>query len=194
MYKILRHEGFYNAELCFFIEDAHVLFEVLGDFLAIHVGCACVIYLAGGTAGFTGSFLGVPFLGVALLGVVSLLLTVEALIVLHQVGFLGICEVTGASSIDIHGISSLGGGAALSIGRLSYPEGFVKPLASLILLLVELLCHLPFDMLFMSCHGQTTVSEQVNQSIDHSRIQRSRDDLKDASKHLSWLEDDRSFC
>jgi hypothetical protein len=47
---------------------------------------------------------------------VSLLLTVETLIVLHQVGFLGVCEVAGVSGVDIHGVSSLGGGAALSIG------------------------------------------------------------------------------
>ena len=119
MYKILRNEGFYNAELCFFIEDAHVFFEVFGDFLAIHVGRACVIYLTGGTAGFIGSFLGVPFLGVALLGAVSLLLTVETLIVLHQLGFLGLCEVTSANSVDVHSVSSLRGGAVLSIGRPS---------------------------------------------------------------------------
>ena len=94
--------------------------------------------------------LGVPFLGVAFLGVVSLLLTVETLIVLHQFRFLGFCKVASAGCINIHGISSLGSGVVLSIGCLFYSKSLVKPLASLVFLLAKLLRHLPFDVLFMS--------------------------------------------
>ena len=112
--------------------------------------------LTGGRVGGggTGSICGrcssrlVALLLEACFGLVTRLLTVEALVLFHEFGFLCFCEVIGADGVKVHRVSPLRGGEAFSIASsASFDfEGGIKALTQLVPLAI-LLLHFPFDVL-----------------------------------------------
>ena len=153
MRKILWHKRFDNAQLGIFVKRAHVVLQETGDIVWGHVrGFLGRNALSGpGVLAAPGT---VCLFLATIAGLVSFDFAVEALPFFHKFRFLGFGVLLASSQnvgVDVHGVSSLRGGASSIVVSSStvifgwgLPGGYSEGLEESLLLLLILGGGFPF--------------------------------------------------